>query len=62
MRTLQDVRRFLERVPRGFLADGRPVGLGLASALDAQRDRREARTVKQVLPQQRDDQLAAADR
>lgn len=42
MRTLHDVRRLLERVPRGFIADGRPVGLGLASALDAQRARHHA--------------------
>lgn len=29
----------LRRVPRGFPADGRQLGLGLAAALDAQRAR-----------------------
>ncbi len=67
MRTLHDVRRLLERVPRGFNADGRPVGLGLASALDAQRARRDAGagTPTEMLPQQhgeRDDRLVPTGR
>lgn len=65
MRTLHDVRRYLERVPRGFIADGRPVGLGLASALDAQRARYHAGSLmpaEVVVGQQheeRDDRVTA---
>jgi hypothetical protein len=57
MRTLHDVRRLLERVPQGFLADGRPLYLGLASALDAQRARYHGGpgTPTEVLPQQHEE-------
>lgn len=37
MPSLRDVVRFLDNIPRGFSADGRTLGLGLASALQAQR-------------------------
>ena len=39
MTVIERVLRGLRRVPRGFPADGRRLGLGLAAALDAQRAR-----------------------
>lgn len=40
MRGWQKLVRFLTTGPSGYLADGRPIGLGLATALDANRDER----------------------
>jgi hypothetical protein len=60
MRKLHDVRWLLERLPRGFLADGRPLGLGLASALQAQRARRELTPT--VLHEQIDDRFTGSVR
>lgn len=37
MSTIDRILNALRRVPRGFSADGRRLGLGLAAALDAQR-------------------------
>ena len=39
MRTLRKVLHSLSTMPRGFNADGRALGLGLAAALQAQRAR-----------------------
>lgn len=39
MSVIERVLRGLHRVPRGFPADGHPLGLGLAAAIDAQRAR-----------------------
>ncbi len=39
MSVIDRVVRGLRRIPRGFPADGRQLGLGLAAALDAQRAR-----------------------
>lgn len=39
MSVIDRVLSGLRRVPRGFSADGRPLGVGLAAALDAQRAR-----------------------
>ncbi len=39
MSVIDRVLRGLRRIPRGFPADGRQLGLGLAAALDAQRAR-----------------------
>jgi hypothetical protein len=39
MRTLHKVVHSLSTTPRGFNADGRALGLGLAAALQAQRAR-----------------------
>jgi hypothetical protein len=39
MRTLRTIMRYLADLPRGFSADGRPIGLGLDAALKAQRAR-----------------------
>ncbi|MQA16417.1 MAG: hypothetical protein GEV09_20415 [Pseudonocardiaceae bacterium] len=54
MRTLHEIRRFLERIPRGFLADGRTLSPGLASALDAQRARHAGPTMVEVMPHRRE--------
>jgi hypothetical protein len=39
MRTIRNVVQTLLAIPRGFPADGRMLGLGLAAAMQAQRDR-----------------------
>jgi hypothetical protein len=39
MRTLRELVHSLSTMPRGFNADGRTLGLGLAAALQAQRAR-----------------------
>lgn len=39
MRTLRNIVESLAKMPRGFSADGRPIGLGLDAALKAQRAR-----------------------
>ena len=39
MPTLRNIIRSLVDLPRGFSADGRPIGLGLDAALRAQRAR-----------------------
>jgi hypothetical protein len=39
MRTLRKIVHSLSTMPRGFNADGRALGLGLATALQAQRAR-----------------------
>jgi hypothetical protein len=39
MRTFRSVVQSLVKLPRGFTADGRPIGLGLDAALQAQRAR-----------------------
>lgn len=39
MSVIDRVLQGLRRVPRGFPADGRQLGIGLAAALDAQRAR-----------------------
>lgn len=39
MRTLRNIVETLSRLPSGASADGRPIGLGLDAALQAQRAR-----------------------
>lgn len=39
MRTLRNIVESLSRLPMGASADGRPIGLGLDAALQAQRAR-----------------------
>lgn len=50
MSMIDRVLRGLRRIPRGFPADGRQLGLGLAAALDAQR----ARGAEPVFPKEGD--------
>lgn len=48
MRTLARVAEFLRTLPQGYPADGRMLGVGLATALQAQQTRqaRQARTIE----------------
>lgn len=38
MRALKNILRHFERMPRGYAADGRMLGLGLATAIDSSRE------------------------
>lgn len=60
MRTLRDILRSLNRMPRGYSADGRMLGLGLASAMQAQQAdgddaRHRALSVEDSIPAPRHD-------
>ncbi|MBO0848601.1 MAG: hypothetical protein J2P20_04005 [Pseudonocardia sp.] len=64
MSVLDTLRAAVRRVPRGYPADGRSLGLGLAAAMDAQRAR-GAEPMEQVARTRRvpgvdDDRHAAA--
>jgi hypothetical protein len=64
MPSLHDVMRFLNNIPRGFSADGRTLGLGLASAMQAQRnaaaERGPRRSTDEAAGPGRDDERVAA--
>ncbi|MGH3520358.1 MAG: hypothetical protein ACRDQ7_23835 [Haloechinothrix sp.] len=55
MRTWRDIRQFLTQEPRGFIADGRVLGLGLASAQD-EAGRRATEEVEEFLRQRATDE------
>jgi len=55
MRNWREIFKSLTRSPRGFSADGRTIGLGLATAMEQQRQENQ-RDVEEFLRRSADDQ------